>query len=154
MDIDQHRFFSNKYDWISCLLGYFLEDTYLDLEKPENLSPKEFGTQLDLGTIKRYIETFEAKYIMETIKQGREILALEEFPSKWIADTCNFSYPTIEEHKEWVTWVIDELEKHAKIAGKFVTDNPIIQEENNVNKTISKDNKDLKLPGFELDSGE
>ena len=103
------------YDWVSCILLYFLEDSYY-----ENRS--------DTDTIQRFVETFKSKNLNLTIKQGRELLSLpeEEFPSDWILDTIGAGYPkrfadySAEEGARKTTqWIVEELEKEAKKQGKL-----------------------------------
>lgn len=129
--MSQFNYVSYNHGWFKDLLLSFLEATYLDYDKPENISDNEFAIQRDLATIKKYVEELDAQYITKTIKQGREILALEEFPWEWVGDTANRmpiskNFPfkrwddvKSEDYYEWVTWIIDELEKYAKLAGKY-----------------------------------
>src|SRR5574343_982885 len=93
----------------------FLEDLYLQVEEQD-----------DLKTIENFISIFDGKEINQTLKEGREILAMEPFPAWWIETTIGDRYPfddsnrdSPEEYKNWTCSILDTLESEAKKAGKI-----------------------------------
>src|SRR5574343_385385 len=104
-----------EYDAFTNLLGHFMEDLYLPVEEQD-----------DLKTIERFISIFDGKEINQTLKEGREILAMEPFPASWIELSTGYRYPfgdpnrdSPEEYKNWTIWALDTLESEAKKAGKI-----------------------------------
>lgn len=111
-NLNKEKRLSDQYDWVSCLLLYFLEDTYLPPE-----------TRDDTNTIKRFISEFDSEYLNLTITQGREVLAMDPFPHDWISNTTNLLVYDQEKkewvddpklYKEWVSWILQTLEEEAK----------------------------------------
>src|SRR5574343_552346 len=105
---------SLEYFSFTSLLGYFMEDLYLPVEEQD-----------DLKTIENFISIFDGKKIKQTLKEGREILAMEPFPAWWIRDTTNrrpfdgLQGNSPELYYQWTSWILDTLESEAKKAGKI-----------------------------------
>lgn len=75
------------------------------------------------GLWKRYGEG-----IKDTIKEGREVLALEPFPWEWVSSVTNKLVYDKEKnewvedeelYKKWVSWMLETLEKEGKRVGKL-----------------------------------
>src|SRR5574343_1415491 len=106
---------SLEYFSFTSFLLHFLEDLYLPVEEQD-----------DFKTIERFISIFDGKKIKQTLKEGREILAMEPFPASWIKVTIGDRYPFDdpnryfpEEYKNWTCSILDTLESEAKKAGKI-----------------------------------
>src|SRR5574343_75994 len=111
---EDERLSLEYFSFTSFLLS-FLEDLYLPVEEQD-----------DLKTIENFISIFDGKKIKQTLKEGREILAMEPFPDWWIESTTGNRYPfsdpnrdSPEEYKNWTIWALDTLESEAKKAGKI-----------------------------------
>ena len=104
--------FEEFYGNFSDLLGAFLFATY----EPN---------QSDEETIVKFIKERTTEQVTETIKQGKEILALKDFPYELIGDisgrrpTLENMNPTKEDYYDWIKWIMEELEKEAKKQGKL-----------------------------------
>lgn len=113
MKIDED-YFNNKYRRVSCLLCYFLEDTYL-----------EPADRNDLTVIKTYIKEAQEGVIEDTIRELEAILALKPFPAKWIEVTANrFPFNDEEQYNfdgyyNWTQWMLLVLEIEARKVGKL-----------------------------------
>ncbi len=104
--------YNDKYNWLDCLLLYFLDDGYYDDRK-------------DIDTIVRFVKEYNAEQIQKTLDQGKEVLGLDPFPAQWVQDTCN-KYPFDQGHETelkdyypWMQWIVKTLEEEAKKAGKL-----------------------------------
>ena len=106
MELEERDYYNEKYEWISNLLLYFLEDTYYPERKDED-------------TIARFVEEMCSESIRDTLKEGREILELQPFPHDWIGGVMNAGWKTDDACKKWVTWMIEALEEEGKKAGKL-----------------------------------
>ncbi len=100
--------YNEIYDDLSCLLLFFLEDTYLPQEE-----------QNDKITILRYVKTFDKDTLNNTILDFQEVLQLEHFPAEWIGKTTNRWFENSYKTKLWLTNIINLLEAEAKKAGKL-----------------------------------
>ncbi len=94
---------------------------YRDLESllTEIMIGVEYEEKKDIEIIKAYVQKY--KDVNAEIRQCRELLSLpeEEFPSDWVIDTAN-GYPEIfDSPRQWVKWIVEELEKEAKKQGKL-----------------------------------
>src|SRR5574343_562349 len=83
----------------------FLEDLYLPVEEQD-----------DLQTIEKFISTFDGDEINKTLKEGRQILAMDPFPAWWIRNVTNRSPfdglqgSSPELYYQWTSWILDTLE--------------------------------------------
>ena len=67
MDMNEEKRLDDQYYNFVNLLGSFLEDTY-------------YPERSDDDTIRRFVEEVDGEGIKDTIKEGREVLALKPFP--------------------------------------------------------------------------
>ncbi|CAL7961848.1 conserved hypothetical protein [Alphaproteobacteria bacterium] len=113
ISIEEWDFFRDKYDDFNCLLGYLHTYSYPD-----------YGS--DQKIIEHYVEVFCKEDLESTIKQGREVLALEPFPHEWVYNAVEWRSldcvpgDTLEEkYYNWVKWLLEVLEAEARRAGKL-----------------------------------
>ncbi len=108
MDIELHNKYRDLFGSLTCLLCYFLDDTYYDDRK-------------NIDTIKRYVSIFDKEELLKTLNQGKEVLALDPFPTEWILDTVYGGGEDIvqDRTKKWLTEILELLEEEAKKAGKL-----------------------------------
>lgn len=113
MDLKESIYYDRKYHRVTNLLCSFLESGY------ENIS--------DIDTIKSFVETesFDKKFIGETIEELKQVLALDPFPWEWIKHTAN-KYPpgkshesTSDDYYKWVTWMLNTLIEETRKVGKL-----------------------------------
>jgi hypothetical protein len=114
---------------LECFLTYFLEGIYII--ETENLENKandtlEFSKRCDLITINKFVNIIDKECIHYAIKQGKEVVAMEPFPSEWVSDVVNrfpfnldYHNTKDQDYKEWLQWLLDNLEIEAKKAGKI-----------------------------------
>ena len=128
---DKAKIYSNKYRNFEWILYEFLEDTYLDSDKRD-----------DIKTIQRFCRNRRIAVLKSAIHEGKEVLKLEPFPWEWVADVCNyfpFNDPKNDSesgYKKWIKWIIDEIENEVK---DMHTKNPHENEENNREETGSEE---------------
>ncbi|MDZ5761885.1 hypothetical protein Cyrtocomes_00245 [Candidatus Cyrtobacter comes] len=102
------EFKNTQYDWILCLLTYFLEDTYSEYRN-------------DYNTILRFMDDQPKECLERTIVQAQKLLSLpiEQFPTEWIIDTSKGGR-TInkdETQREWIKWILKKFKKGASEKG-------------------------------------
>ena len=79
----------------------------------------------DIDAIREYVLDLDTEDIQKGIAQAKEILAIDPFPYRWIADTAdNLPFdegldPTPENYRAWVEWMVKALEEEARKAGKL-----------------------------------
>ena len=105
-DLKYRKSMNDKYEEFLNLLLTFLEDTY-------------YQERSDDDTIRRFVEEMDGGSIKDTIKEGREVLALKPFPHDWIGSVMNAGWKTDNACKKWVTWMLEALEKEGKRVGKL-----------------------------------
>ena len=97
------------------LLCTFHEDTY-------------YPERTDKDTIKRFVKEMDSGSIKDTIKEGKEVLALQPFPHEWVSHVTNkLVYDQkrkkwvedCELYKKWVKCMIEALEEEGKKQGKL-----------------------------------
>ena len=96
--------YGKRYSKFKCLLLYFL--VYGE-EKEPSLNDKEI--------INLYVSNFNSEYIKQTLDEAKEVLKLDPFPEDWIWDIAGgharpWPDENIESCKEWVEWIVKELE--------------------------------------------
>jgi hypothetical protein len=101
-DVSKAKDMDDQYEEFSCLLLYFLHDSY---EKPE-IS--------EIQTIQRYVLEEDSHNIKRALEEGAVVLKLEPFPHEWIINTINR-----EVDSGWAHEIIEMLEQEAKKAGKI-----------------------------------
>ena len=113
MDLEKRKYYNNKYENLAELLGSFLFATY-DLN------------ETDEETIRKHVLLYDSESIKDTLKEGKEVLALKPFPHEWVyAVTGYLSLDRIkadtkeEKFKKWVSWMMEALEKEGKKQGKL-----------------------------------
>lgn len=112
--LEEGRAYRKKYSNVSCLLLYFHEDTYLE---PQDRN--------GLAVIQTYVSVFDTEVIEDTLKELKEVLALEKFPAEWVQTTANL-FPFNDEKQyndegyyKWVQWMLETLKIEAQKAGKL-----------------------------------
>ena len=95
------------------LLCTFHEDTY-------------YPERTDKDTIKRFVKEMDSGSIKDTIKEGKEVLALQPFPHEWVYTVTGYlslnyikANTKEEKFKKWVNWMIEALEEEGKKQGKL-----------------------------------
>ncbi len=101
---------NTQYDWMLCLLTYFLDDIHSEYRN-------------DYNTILRFMEDQSQEHLEYTIAQAQELLALpiEEFPTEWVID-CSNGGRTVnkdETQREWIKWMLKRFKKGAAATGKW-----------------------------------
>ena len=104
-----------NYSWLSHLLIQFLLAQY-----------EENETHIE--TLRKYVAddapSSDSESIQWALEQAKNILKLEPFPAKWVADGTGWGYPEgggdyPEYEREFIEWLIENLEIEAKKVGKL-----------------------------------
>jgi hypothetical protein len=116
--MNEHKFLKEDFRYIGWLLAIFDSDIS--------------GSKTDKEIIAGFVSDLkDSSQVKETLKQGRQFLALDELPMQWIDDLCQ-RYPcsiegdvqhiledTEENYRSWIEWMIEEIEREAKRQGKL-----------------------------------
>jgi hypothetical protein len=116
--IREYEILEDRFSKLSWLLSDFNSD----------ISGLKKEKEIIAGFVK---ELKDPSQVQETLEQGRQFLALDELPIKWIralsqrrpslieGNTKHVLEPTYENYYNWIKWMIEEVEREAKRQGKL-----------------------------------